>query len=141
MSAPVVSRGEGRIVPKLTGQLGPLERSIMEVVWDRDDDVTVRDLLDTPDTRELAYTTVMTVMDRLWRKGLLSRGRAGRAYVYRFRITREQYVSGLVGQVLASAQDRRTVLLGFVRGVSESDREELRKLIRKVEREHQVKRS
>ncbi len=128
-------------MPKLTGQLGPLERSIMEAVWDRDGDVTVRDLLDTPDTRQLAYTTVMTVMDRLWRKGLLSRKRPGRAYVYRFRISREQYVAGLVGQVLASAQDRRTVLLGFVRGVSESDREELRKLIRKVEREHQVKRS
>jgi predicted transcriptional regulator len=128
-------------VPKLTGQLGPLERAIMDAVWDRQGDFTVRDLLDVPGARRRAYTTVMTVADRLWRKGLLARKRVGRAYVYRARVSREHYVAGLVGQVLAGAQDRRSVLLGFVRGVSESDREELRKLISEVEREHRAKRA
>lgn len=127
-------------MPKLTGQLGPLERAIMDAVWDRPGDVTVRDLLDVPGARRRAYTTVMTVADRLWRKGLLTRKRDGRAYVYRARVSRDQYVADLVGQVLAGAQDRRSVLLGFVRGVSASDREELRKLIREVEREHRAKR-
>ena len=127
-------------MPKLTGQLGPLERAIMDAVWDRPGDVTVRDLLDVPGARRRAYTTVMTVADRLWRKGLLNRKRAGRAYVYRARVSRDQYVADLVGQVLAGAQDRRSVLLGFVRGVSASDREELRKLIHEVERERRAKR-
>ena len=127
-------------MPKLTGQLGPLERAIMDAVWDRPGDVTVRDLLNVPGARRRAYTTVMTVADRLWRKGLLNRKRAGRAYVYRARVSRDQYVADLVGQVLAGAQDRRSVLLGFVRGVSASDREELRKLIHEVERERRAKR-
>lgn len=128
-------------MPKLTGQLGPLERAIMDEVWDRGQDVTVRGLLDAPAARGLAYTTVMTVVDRLRRKGFLVRKRAGRAYLYRARVSRERYVADLVDQVLAGAHDRRSVLLGFVRGVSEADREQLRRLIREVEREGRAARS
>jgi predicted transcriptional regulator len=67
----------------LQGLLGELERAVMQAVWDRGE-ASVRqvhqDLL--PD-RELAYTTVMTVMSRLADKGVLVREKRGRAYVYR----------------------------------------------------------
>lgn len=122
-------------MPKLKGELGPLERTVMEFVWDHEGDVTVRDVMDAPGARRLAYTTVMTVLDRLWRKGFLARRRMGRAYVYRVRRTREQHVSRLVGEVLAGSKDRHGVLLGFVRGVDPQDLGELRRVIREVERE------
>ncbi len=122
-------------MPKLSGELGPLERSVMEQIWDRDEDVTVRDLIDAPGVRGLAYTTVMTVLDRLWQKGFVARRRVGRAYWYRPRTTREQYLSALVGQVFAASDDRRSVMLGFVRGIDAQDLAELRKMIRDVERE------
>lgn len=137
-SASIRSSGpEGKVdVPKLAGDLGPLERAIMDHIWDRpDDEVSVRDVLTTVAGRRLAYTTVMTVLERLWRKGFLSRRHVGRAYVYRGRITREAHIEHLVTQVLARAPDRGSAILGFVRGVDEDDLVELRKAIRRVERE------
>lgn len=122
-------------MPKLSGELGPLERSVMDQIWDRDDNVTVRDLIDAPGIRGLAYTTVMTVLDRLWRKGVVGRRRVGRAYSYHARTTREQYLSSLVGQVFAASDDRRSVLLGFAREIDADDLSDLRKMIRDVERE------
>ena len=122
-------------MPKLTGELGPLERSVMDQIWTRDEDVTVRDLVDAPGIRGLAYTTVMTVLDRLWQKGYVARRRVGRAYSYRARTTREQYLSMLVGQVFAASDDRRSVLLGFASKIDDQDLTELRKMIRAVEKQ------
>ena len=120
---------------KLRGELGPLERTVMDVVWDSVDGVTVRDVLEQRNLQDLAYTTVMTILDRLWRKGYVSRRRRGRAYAYRPRISREEHVAGVVSEVLAGAKDRREVLLGFVRGASEEDIVELRRALREIERE------
>ncbi len=123
-------------MPKLAGDLGPLERAVMEQIWDRPhDEVSVRDVLETTAGRRHAYTTIMTVLERLWRKELLSRRRVGRAYLYQARITREAHIEHLVTQVLAHASDRRSAILGFVRGVDEHDLVELRNAIRRVERE------
>lgn len=131
--------GEGSDVPKIKGDLGSLERAIMESLWDRgDDEVTVRDVLGSPAGRSSAYTTVMTVLERLSRKGFLSRRMVGRAYVYRVRRTREQHVGDLVRRVLAGSKDRRAVFLGFARSVNPNDLEELRKVIRQVERERRT---
>jgi predicted transcriptional regulator len=128
-------------VPKIKGDLGPLERTIMEFLWDRGDaEVTVRDVLESPAGRRSAYTTVMTVLDRLWRKGFLARRMVGRAYVYRVRLTRDQHVGDLVARVLAGSGDRRTAFLGFARSVDRQDLEELRKVIRQVERERRTDR-
>ncbi len=89
-------------MPKIKGDLGPLERAIMESLWDREDhEVTVRDVNESPAGRKSAYTTVMTVLDRLWRKGFLARRKVGCAYVYRVRRTRDQHVGDLVARVLA----------------------------------------
>jgi predicted transcriptional regulator len=65
--------------------LGPLESEVMAIVWEGDNPVTVRDVLDrlNRDRRSrLAYTTVMTVMARLAEKGVLRRSRQGRGYIY-----------------------------------------------------------
>jgi predicted transcriptional regulator len=65
--------------------LGPLEAEVMQVIWAREEPVSVRAVLDQLNRRrdqKLAYTTVMTVMSRLEEKGILSRSRHGRGYVY-----------------------------------------------------------
>lgn len=65
--------------------LGPLEAKVVEVLWDLDRPVAVREVLDRlNDTSEskLAYTTIMTVMSRLAEKGVLERKAQGRGYVY-----------------------------------------------------------
>ena len=81
-----------RIQRAATGPLlGPLETEIMSRFWRRGP-ATVREVVDelTKD-RDLAYTTVMTVMVRLERKGLLRRERTGKMYVYRAALTRDQH--------------------------------------------------
>lgn len=128
-------------MPKIKGDLGPLERTIMEFLWDRGDaELTVRDVFESPAGRKSAYTTVMTVLDRLWRKGFVARRKVGRAYAYRVRRTRDQHVGDLVAWVLAGSADRRTALLGFARSVDQQDLEELRRVIRQVERERRTDR-
>ena len=71
--------------------LGPLEADVMDRLWRRRS-ATVRDIVeDLGRSRELAYTTVMTIMVRLHDKGLLERVRDGKTYVYRPALTREQH--------------------------------------------------
>jgi predicted transcriptional regulator len=68
--------------------LGPLERRLLETVWERGN-ATVRELMEGGNT-DLAYTTLMTTLDRLYKKNLLSRQVEGRAYRYTPRFTREE---------------------------------------------------
>ena len=108
----------------------------MDHVWDVDGPVTVRQVFEgVGRRRKLAYTTVMTVMNRLWRKKLLQRTRSGRAFAYRATHSREEYAAHLVREVLDGAHDRRSVLLGFVRAVDEKDLAELERLVRQAQRE------
>ena len=128
-------------MPKLKGDLGPLERAIMHEIWIRlDAEVVVRDVLNSPAGKGLAYTTVMTVLDRLWRKGYLARRRSGRAYIYSAKRTREEHVEALVTEVLAGAGDRQSALLSFVRSVDDDEFDSLRKAIRQVQRERRTDR-
>ena len=129
------AKGWNRLMPRLRGELGPLERTVMDHIWEQGADVTVRDVLETKAGAGLAYTTVMTILDRLWRKGFLRRSRVGRAYVYRIRRTEQEYLAGLMDRVLTGAADRRSVLLGFVRGIDQEDLGHLRSMIREVEKE------
>lgn len=123
-------------MPQLQGELGSLERAVMEFIWSVGDrEVTVRDVLDSPAGRGLAYTTVMTVLERLSRKRYLSRRRQGRPYLYRVRRSREDHTGALFREILSNVGDRREAMLGFVRGVQPEDLEELRRVIRTVERE------
>ena len=87
----------------------------MERMWAWDRPATVRQVLDdlTHD-RKLAYTTVMTVMDNLHTKGVLTRKAEGRAYLYTPARSRAEHSAELIATVLAGADDRTAPLLRFV---------------------------
>src|SRR6476469_237781 len=95
-------------------RLGELEGAIMERLWAWRRSVTVREVVDDLNQeRPLAYTTVMTVMDILHRKGWVVRERVGRAYVYAATKTRDEYVAGLLREALTEPHDRRATFAHF----------------------------
>jgi predicted transcriptional regulator len=107
-----------------THGLGELEAEIMAVLWDNAQRITVRHAL-TALQRPAAYTTVMTVMDNLHRKGLVTRERCGRAFHYRPVWSREEYAARLMREVLGAASDHDAVFTHFV---SQMTAEEARSL-------------
>ena len=110
--------------------LGSLESELMERIWDRGE-ISVRDLHSEFSSR-LAYTTVMTTLDRLYKKGLLERRKIGKAYFYSPRLTEPEYearlAQHLIGMVLHPGRDNHAVLSCFVDVVSEADKRMLDKL-------------
>ena len=113
---------------------GALELRVMEALWRREGPASVRDLVDQFDGT--AYTTLMTTLDRLHRKGVLEREKAGRAFLYRPRHTREQLESGMAASAIESllrAGGAEPVLSHFVDEVSRHDErllDELERLVR-----------
>lgn len=94
---------------------GDLEAQIMERVWAAEQPVTVRELVDDLQMgRPIAYTTVLTVTDILFRKGWLTRERQGRAFAYRPVCSRAEYAAGLMREALATSADHTAALLHFV---------------------------
>jgi len=94
---------------------GELEAAIMARLWAAEGSRTVREIhTELADERSLAYTTVMTVMDKLHRKGWLTREAAGRAYSYTPAVTRERYTADLMGEALAASSDRSATLVAFL---------------------------
>ncbi len=82
--------------------LGDRETTIMEYLWGRED-VSVREIHAALSRKEdLAYTTVMTITDRLWKKGLLARKQEGNAFLYTPRASRESFITGCLGTILES---------------------------------------
>jgi len=119
--------------PGLEKVLGSLESEIMEVIWQKDCEVCVRDVLDTLTVRrDLAYTTVMTIMGRLAAKKLLQKRKVGNAFFFNPALTREEFtgqmVGGMIDDLLADFSD--AALTHFVRRVEEKDRAVLDKLER-----------
>ena len=118
-------------------RLGPLEARVVEIMWKRGAPVSVRDL--QPDLRGLAYTTVMTTLDRLYKKGLLRRHKEGRAFLYSTRVTphelQQTLAQRLMGWLLgATRESARPLLSGLVDTLGETDGallEELERMIRK----------
>ncbi|HEX4815560.1 MAG TPA: BlaI/MecI/CopY family transcriptional regulator [Nonomuraea sp.] len=112
-------------------RLGELERSIMDVSWSAGGRLTVRDVVNRLSDRKLAYSTVMTVMNRLVRKGFLVRERDGdgRAWRYRPAAAREAYVAELMLSALGETGDRLAALSHFARFVSVAEAEALREAL------------
>jgi len=121
---------------KLTG-LGALERAVMDHLWDADAPQTVRQVHDTlRSRRELAYTTVMTVLQRLARKGLVAQIRDDRAYQYAALRGRDELVAGLMVDALDQAADsggRRAALMSFVERVGAAEADALRRALADLE--------
>jgi predicted transcriptional regulator len=116
-------------------ELGPLELKVLEVLWQRNRTTTVRNV--QPSFPRLAYTTLMTTLDRLYRKGVLRRFRLGRAFGYEPRCSRAELlgkmVSGRVAELLAECADSTMLLSTLVAAVGHRDAElldELEALVR-----------
>ncbi|MCX5069197.1 BlaI/MecI/CopY family transcriptional regulator [Micromonospora lupini] len=111
-------------------RLGDLERAVMDVLWDvvpgTSDGVTVREVADALEGRELAYTTVMTVLDRLAGKGMVQREREGRAWRYRPAASREAHIAQLMLDALDLGGSRDAALVRFARSVTGTEAEVLR---------------
>jgi len=118
---------------KLAGS-GQLERAVLQVLWDAPGPTSARNVLAAltqrdPAQRELAVTTVLTVLDRLRRKGLVRRERDGRAHRYQASVSREDYVADLMLYALGQAPDRSAALTRFLGGVSPADTDHLRRTL------------
>jgi predicted transcriptional regulator len=104
-------------------QLGPLEQQLLSELWTRES-ATVRELLDAGEFK-LAYTTVMTTLDRLYKKQLLNRVAEGRAFRYSPRYTQEELEKAAVGEtvrhLLGSGTAATLPLSYLVEAVSQHD--------------------
>jgi predicted transcriptional regulator len=121
-------------------QLGPLEQRMLDRLWARGN-ATVRELLEDG-CQDLAYTTVMTTLDRLFKKGLLTRAEDGRAFRYAPRFSRDELQREAAGQALRQLLDASpasSLPLSFlVEILGERDAqllEDLRKLVERKRRE------
>jgi len=109
-------------------KFGDLESAIMDQIWRADGPLLVREVLDGLD-RRLAYNTVHTVTEILYRKGWLTKEREGRAFRYGAAAGRDKYVAGLVTEALSFTDDRTAALVGFVEGIRPEEAEELHRLL------------
>jgi len=107
---------------------GELEREILSVLWTEDQPLQatqVREKLDL----DLAYTSVATVLTRMWEKGWVSREPSGRAFVYCPTMSRADWYAEKMLAVLDQSPNQRALLAGFVGKLSKRDRQALKKLL------------
>ena len=131
--------GRGR--DPLRAAFGHLEREVMDVVWRGDNPVNVRDVQQQL-SRPAAYTTVMTTLDRLFKKGFVARVRKGRAFLYTAAHTRDQVeaavAAGLLTGFLEENGRARPILSYLVDVVAAQDTallDELEQLVRRKRRD------
>ncbi len=111
----------------MTG-LGELERRVMDVLWAAmGTPLTGRQVADELPDR--AYTTVLTILERLRRKNLVERTREGKAHRFAATASRETYMAELMVEALGSAQDRQAVLVRFAEVVSPEEAVVLRQAL------------
>lgn len=107
-------------------RFGDLERAVMDVLWQAEDGrmLTVREVHGAlAEQRDIAYTTVMTVMDRLAKKSMVEQEKDGRAYRYRARTTRGAMTAELMRDTLSDfgPESRESALVAFVEEASADD--------------------
>ncbi|WP_242676901.1 BlaI/MecI/CopY family transcriptional regulator [Rhodococcus sp. ABRD24] len=106
----------------------------MAVLWSADEPLRVRDVMGRLDpARPLAYTTVMTVLDNLHTKGMVSRNRVSRAYRYQAAQSREETAASLLRQVLDASGDAEQVMLHFANSATEDESRILRRAARRTQ--------
>jgi predicted transcriptional regulator len=122
------------------GSLGVLEREVMNVVW-AEGEISVREACARLGS-SVAYTTVMTTMDRLFKKRLLVRRKVGQAFLYRAVATRDELEDAVASELVTSLLRRHgdeplPVLSSLVDAVSDRDRsllDDLERLVREKRR-------
>lgn len=105
----------------------------MDVLWERHGYMTVREVGRALADRDLAHTTVMTVLDRLAKKEFAARERDGRAWRYRPAASREAYVTELMLDALSQTGNRDAALARFAQSVTSPEAEALRKALEEIE--------
>ena len=115
-------------------RIGELERAVMEVLWSAGEPVAATDIVAALSDRELAVTTVLTVLDRLGRKRLVTRERTGRAYRYTPTSSREALVAETMLEALTGSDDRSAALNSFIESVSPEDAAVLRRALSRQRR-------
>ena len=109
-----------------------LEAEIMEIVWEfPDPDFSVGDIVEILERRrEIAYTTVMTTVSRLYEKGLLSRTKHGRKYLYKAMQSRQEYIVQLTKDVIQQLPPigQETAISMLIERIDDADDDELLKL-------------
>jgi predicted transcriptional regulator len=113
----------------------------METLWDAGDAwLTVREVHETlAKSRDLAYTTVMTVLERMTRKDLVEQQREGRAYRYRPAQSRGAMTAEVMRDALGefaqetNQHDRQAALVAFVGEATAADRRALREALAALE--------
>lgn len=121
----------GEPAPAVDEPLGPLEAVLLGALW------AAGTWMSAPEVHELlagqrpvAYTTVSTVLIRLWQKGHLERVRDGRSFAYRAVRTREQYTAARMAGLLADLEDRPRALSWFLDFLGPAERDQLRRLLK-----------
>ena len=122
-------------VPRRSRPFGDLEAAVMDVLWNAERPLLVREVVDSirPE-RALAYTTIMTVLDNLHRKGWLDRARDGRAWRYEPRLDRQAYTAMLMREALTVSDDRTGVLARFIEEIDPEDAAALADLLHPPDR-------
>ncbi|MCP2303352.1 BlaI/MecI/CopY family transcriptional regulator [Actinokineospora globicatena] len=111
-------------------RLGDLERAVMTCLWDAGRPLTVREVHEALETaRTIAYTTALTTLQRLARKGLVTQERAERAHRFRAVATRDELFAELLSDALGVAAGDTGVLVRFVDQLGADDRAALREAL------------
>ena len=109
---------------------GQLEDEVLATLWASDEALTPGQVQQRIADRSLAYTTVLTILARLFDKGVVERERAGRAYAYRPVLDRAGLAARQMRALLDRTGDRTDVLARFVSGLSADDERVLADLLR-----------
>jgi len=109
-----------------------LEFQVMDVVWDAEVALTPAEVHERlPGGERLAYTTVMTILVRLWKKKLLRRALKGRAYAYSPTQSRGEYAARRMHEILTTSGASEDALARFVEGLDADGRAQLRAVLKR----------
>lgn len=112
---------------------GELEAVVMDRLWECDGATAVREVFEhLRQRREIAYTTVMSTMDNLHRKGWLARERRGKAFLYWTVLTREQYSARLMREALDAGRNSDAVLTHLVEEMTDDEATTLRQVLKRL---------
>lgn len=113
--------------------LGELESAIMGALWIADEPLSVRQIRETMVyDRDVAHTTVMTVANILYHKGLLDREKSGRAWIYWARETHAEYTARVMDEVLNTGPDPGATLRSFMERFSDEDMARFQRMISQI---------
>lgn len=111
---------------------GELESDVLSLLWAADAALTPGEVLKRLDA-DIAYTTAMTILSRLWQKDLVTREQRGRAYAYAPIVSEAELAAQRMQATLTKASDRQAALSRFVGSLSKKDEKTLRQIVADLE--------